>query len=860
MNQELEDHLRARVEHLASQGISRAEAESQARREFGALALAKDECRQSQGLSWIDGLSRDLRFALRILRKSPGFTWTAVLILAISIGANTAIFSVVDAALFRNLPYPEPERLTEVVRHVRSPRGEYEGDSQDGRTWEHLHRNSRFLDLAAFSGTQGVTLALSESQAIYVQQHRVSAGYFKVLGVPLALGREFEAAEDRAGGAAAVILSDHLWRSSLAADPGILGRAIRLRGEPFTVVGILPAGFVPIPKADLWTPLRPSSTGEGNGMNYQLIARLRPGTSRQDADGEVQALAVTRFAVEHLPPGVTVSLRLVSVQRARSEEVRSAILLLWAAVGLVLLIGCVNIAGLVLSRGSSRIQEIANRLALGGTRMAIACQLMTESLLLASLGGALGLALGYAAIAWLGPGLAESIGLVQDPQVDGRVALLALAATFSTTLLFGLYPAWRLTRLDIRAGLALGGRTSSSHHGFARSILVSGQLALSVMLLAGAGLVIRTLLYLTHLDPGFDGRNVMTASLPLQDARYATPDSVTHLYNTSLERLRQIPGVESAGIALTLPYQRALNDQTRILDGPRASQDPFTTNVVYVTPGLFEALRLRMISGRVFNSLDRKGAPQAAIVNQAFVRQYFGGTDPIGRHLSDGEIVGVVADTQQKSSWGNFGPLGAIPTLYIPFEQFPEPVMTLVHQWFSPKWVVRTRGSQTEIIGAMRKTVAGVDPLLPFEQFRAMDEVRSSSVEFQRTESILFASLAGFALLLAAVGVFALIAQSVTERTREFGIRMALGSSVAQVIEGTLRQGLLLAILGCFVGCLLALASGRLIRSLLWGVQPNDPLVFSAVAVILLLVAVLASLFPSLKIARINPAETLRAE
>lgn len=860
MQREMQDHLTARADELVASGISRDQAEAQARREFGAVGLVQDECRDSQGLAWIDGLLRDFRFAFRILRKSPGFTCTAILILTLCIGANTTIFSVVDAALFRALPYPEPERLVTVVKHARSARGEYEGDSQDGKTWEYLRDHVRLMDLAVTAGAQGVNLGLSASQAVYVQQHRVSTGYFRVLGITPLIGREFDPVEDRAGGPPVAILSESLWRDAFGAERSIIGRSIRLRGELFTVVGVMPAEFVAIPKADVWTPLRPSTTGEGNGANYQVVGRVRAGVPLEQANAELRELSAVFYAEEKLPPGVTVELKGVGVQRAWSAQIRMPMLLLWAAVGLVLLIGCVNIAGLILAKGNGRQHEICTRMALGSSRAAIARQLMVESLLIATLGGLLGLALGFGAIASLGPALTKSIGLIQQPQLDARVALLALTAAFATTIFFGLYPAWRLTGLDVRRGLAKGGRTSSIGYGFARSVLVVSQLALGVMLLAGAGLVLRTLSYLMHLDPGFDGRNVIAGSLSLQDARYATPESVSRLFDATLERLRALPDVEAAGVALTVPYERALNDQAIVRDGKLASNEKFTTNLVYVTPGFLEALHVRTLSGRLLEPQDQKNSEPVAIVNEAFAKRYLREDDPIGRHLNYGRVIGVISDTQQRGSWGNFGPLGPIPTVYVAVEQFPEPLIKMVHQWFSPKWVVRTRGPAPDIAAEMKRAVASVDPLLPFEEFRSMDEMRASSMEFQRVESVLFATLAGLALLLAAVGMFGLIAQAVAERTREFGIRMALGSSAGQVISGTVGRGLALAVVGGVIGTLLALGAGRVMRSLLWGVRPNDPLVFSVVVGVLLAVVGLASFLPSLKIARINPAETLRSE
>ena len=873
MDAELRDHLAARAEDLVSRGIPREEAEAKARREFGAVAAIKDECRESKGLAWVDALARDFRFALRVLRKSPAFALTAIVTLGLCIGANTAIFSIVDAVLFRPLPYPEPGRLAWISELQHTPEGEFEQTAQNGRRWEYLRDNVRTLDLAVYTaGSQGVNLLPEGVGAQYVKQQRVSSGFFRVLGVAPLIGREIEPDEDRNGGPAVAVLSHTLWNRAFASDPSIVGRKILLRGEPYTVVGVMPPDFSSVPPAELWTPLRPSTSGEGSGANYHVIGRLRPGVRREDAQSELAALSASYFSTLRLRSGVFLRMHLISIQRGLSEEMRTPLLLLWAAVALVLPIGCVNVASLALARGGARRHEIATRLALGSGRGAILRQLFTESLVIAAAGGIAGLVLGYASLVGL-KGLVTSLDagfpgtqlLSQPVFLDPRVLAVTGVAALLTTLFFGLYPALEALRVQPQFGGA-GRATSGPARAWARGAMIICEVALGMTLLVGAGLVLRTLILLTGLNPGFDGRNVLTASLSLQDARYSTAEKVNRLFDDSLSRIREYPGVEATGAALTLPYERALNEGARVLDGPHPMEHAQTTNVTYITPGYFDALHIALLRGRGFHNADTSESQPVAIVNEAYVRRYLRDPEPLGRHLAfdDGkpvEIIGVVADVQEKrAGWGDAGPIGAIPEVYVPASQFSDAGFRMVHTWFTPKWVVRAAGPRSGIAAAMQQALASVDPSIPFAEFRSMDEVREAALGMQRLESTLLGALAGLALLLAAVGIYGIIAHSVVERTREFGIRLALGSSRWQAVAAAARSGIVLAALGAVSGLLLSLWAGKLMRSLIWGVKPNDGATLATVTAILLGVAGLSALIPALRIARIDPAITLREE
>jgi predicted permease len=864
LDAELRDHIQKYSDDLVAHGIPPQEAELRARREFGRVTAVKEDVRESSGWAWVDHVARNFRYAFRTLRKNPAFSLTVIVTLALCIGANTAIFSIVDAMLFRPLPYPDPDRLARVSRLDRSPRGWYEQVEVNGRTWEYIHGHARTIDVAVHSGFEGVNLVAPAGGAQYVRQVRVSTGFFRVLGVAPMIGREIAPEEDRDGSPPVAVLSHGLWTRLFASDAEILGQTILLRGEPYTVIGIMPQGFDTTPSAELWTPLRPSTRGEGGGVNYSMIARLRPGFSAAQADAELETLGAQFIAANHFKIA-SMRWHLITVQRANGDSDRGPVLLLWAAVGLVLLIGCVNIAGLMLARGGARQHEIATRMALGSGRGGILAQLLSESLVLAIIGGIAGLVLGSVAIDALKPVVMATLPPAQPITLDTRVVIVTVFTALLTALIFGFYPALASSRGDLLNALGSSSRTASAYrNAWARRGLVVCEVALGMVLLVSAGLVLRPLIYLNGLNPGFDGRHVLTASLSLKDARYTADGTVNRLFDTSLAGIRRTPGVEAAGIGLTLPYERALNDGARIVDGPNAMTEPQITDLLYVTQGYFEALRFTMRRGRMFEEHDTVGAPLVAIVNEAYVRHYFKNDDPLGRHLSMTgalhEIVGVVADVQQQSGWGNFGPIASTPTVYVPAAQLSGRDLQAMDNYYSPHWVVRAAGPQAEIAQAMRAAVASVDRQLPFAEFRSMDEVRSGAFSRQLLQAVLLGSLAALALVLAAVGIYGLVAHSVMERTREFGIRLALGAPRWQAIGQAARPGILLTLIGAAVGFFLAQGAGRLLASVLWGVQPDDRTAFVSVTALLVIVAALASLVPSLRIARLDPATTLREE
>jgi predicted permease len=809
---------------------------------------------------------RDLRYAVRVLGKSPAFTLTAVLTLALCVGANTAIYTVVDRVLLRPLPYPEPERLVQVVTHFDGRGGDQIG--QTGGTWEVLHDGVGTLDFATTSGgfgSIGVNMVVG-NHAEYVKQQRVSAGFFRVLGVAPARGREFTADEDRPTGPAAAVLSYRLWMRLFNGDAGAIGRSIALRGEPHPIVGVMPDGFATGEPADVWTPVRPCRTCEGGGQNYAIIARLRSGVSWPQANTDVAAAGQPIMADLYRSVPSAARLAIVPLQRGATEDIRRPILILWGAVAVVLLIGCVNIAGLLMARGVARAPEIATRLALGGSRGAIVRQLLTESVVLAAAGGLAGTAMGYAGSRLFASVLQDAFGVTPaDVGLDPRVLAITAAGALGTSLVFGLVPALQASRVNLRATLVEAGSPSiaGAARSWPRRALVVVEVALGVVLLVGAGLLIRTLDGLVNLRPGFDASHVMTATLSLQDARYQSAESVNRFFDETLARMHAVDGVEQAAAALTLPYERALNIGSRWAGAqPGADRIPIM-NLTYVTPDYFATLRIPVLRGRVISAADASNTAPIVVVNQAFVARNSADQDPIGRQVIVSgvtrTIVGIVGDIQQKAGWGNFGPVAAVPASYIPVAQTNTAFLKMVHAWFAPSWFVRLRGSREGIVADMQHAVEAVDPLLPFAKFRTIDEVRGEAVATPRAQALLLGTLAGLALLLAAVGLYGLVANSVAERRRELGIRLALGASSRQAIAAAALPGLALAVAGVAIGAVAARLGASTLRHLVWGVSVVDPLTFAVAIGAVLAVGAIAALVPALRIVRLNPIKALRA-
>jgi len=817
------------------------------------------------------GMAQDLRYALRQLHKSPAFAAIAILTLALGIGANTTIFSLVNGFLLRPLPYPEPDRLAVVIRHaegISAQTGQFARDddpTQDGKTWEEVRDQVPSVHAAVFGGTSGVNLVAGSgpgAEIRYVQDMRVSAQYFNVLGIAPILGRSFSAEEDRPSGPNAVILSYALWQSALHGDRDIIGKAITLKGEPYTVVGILPRDAQVTGIADLWTPLQPHQSGECGGQNCEIILRLKPGANWQQVAAELSHIRkdwIDEAAKEKFHGWFYAS----PLAQNLDNGMRQPVLLLMLAVGLVLLIGCTNLAGLMLVRITRRTPELATRLALGATRWKILRQLWAEGLVIALLGAGAGLLLATVTLAWLQGFLPDSLLPLGGLSIDARVLAFTFAASVLASLLFAALPALQVRRVDLRSSIAAGSHTVVQGSSRLRQVLVSGEVALTIVLLGGAGLLVRTLIHLQTLPKGFDPANVVSAKLSLDDARYRNPAAFQNLLDRSVTEMRKIPGVEDAAVGLSLPYERGLNDGVKILDGKFAGKD-WGSSMAYVTPGYFHVLKIPVLAGRGITESDTPNSLPVAVINVDFAREFFGEPYPIGRHVETSKhvysIVGVVENVIKSPGMAADQPVTTEPVLYLPASQTDQGLINVAHVWFQPSWIVRTRQPLQGTQHAMQQALARIDSQLPFSGFYSMPELLAQNLARQRIEVALIATLAGLALLLSALGVYGLVSNLVAQRRREFGIRIAFGSSIRAAILDVGSDGLRAAIYGLLLGIAVSLLVLRVLRNQLYGIRYYDPLTLAIVIAVILAIATLASLLPALRLAKLDPAETLRTE
>ena len=826
----------------------------------------------------MNSLVNDLRYAMRQLRKSPGFAITAILTLALAIGANTAIFSVVNALMLRPLPYPHPDRLGALITQYNAAKMSAENDSVDGEMYEMARDRAPAVTVAAYSFPVGVNLRAA-SAVRYVIAQRVSAKYFDVLGTPPLLGRGFTKEDDLPNGLNVAVLSNALWRTAFHSDPHIIGHAILLKGAPFTVVGVLARGEH-TPEIDLfglgateppelWTPLRPSRTGEGEGTNYGALLRLDPGSTWAQANAQLSRLMPTHIRNRMADtPGLHGHMQGIPLQQSEIESTRPAVLGLMMAVGFILLIACANLAGLGMVRAQRRSGEMATRMALGASRWQLVRQLWTENMVLAMLGGAAGLGFAEGGLLLLQKLLPAGLLPTSNFNLDGRVLLFTLTVSLTASILAGMLPALALRRVDLRSAMSLGANraASSASNRKARTLLIAGEIALTVVLVSASGLLIRSLIYLETLPPGFDATNVTAGKVSLDEARYHDAAAVQHLFTSSLDTMRKIPGVEDAAVGLSLPYERGLNDGAKIVDGKNEGKQ-FEATAIYATPGYFDTLRMHLLAGRDFNAGDTAKSQPVAIVNESFARQYLDQRNALGRHLGGDfgdsrpiEVVGIVPDVVKTPGIDRAAPLTTEPTLYVPAVQVSSEFFSLVHVWFQPSWIVRTRGPIAGITGDMQRALADADPTLPFSGFYSMADLQRQDLGMQRTEVMLLGVLAGLALLLSAIGVYGLIANLVVQRKREIGIRLALGSSIRAAMLEIGRSGVLATMLGLAAGIAASLLTLRAMKGLIYGIGVYDPTTLIGTALVLALVAVAATFLPTRRIARIDPTTILREE
>jgi len=806
-------------------------------------------------------IRQHLRFAARQLRRNPGFTATVIITLALSIGANTAIFSLLNALMLKSLPYSHPERMGTIYTRVTGSQPSDERHGLNGEQWELLRDNVPSLISAVSSrGTSGVNLGLG-SHGQYLRAGRISAHYLDVLALQPILGRNFSEDEDRPHGPKATVLSYGLWRNTFNSNPDILGQFIVLKGEPHTVIGVLPDSSTTPLNADLYTALQPSRGGEGSGTNFDCITRLRDGATWQEADAEINrawSVRAHRYELQN-SPGAQVTYYSVPLQKGETDSLRPQVLALMLAAGFILLIACANLAGLTLVRMLRRAPEVATRLALGASRWQIQKQFWIENLLLALVGGVVGIGIGLAALRGFLLLLPEHFLPVAHVSLDGRVMAFTLAVSLLTSVLFGMLPALTARNVDLRFSMASRAVASGGSVRL-RQGLIAGEVALTVVLLAASGLLIRTLVHLETLPPGFNPNGVIVAKASLDDVRFHDPAAFRKLLDEGTAVMLKIPSVQNAAVGLSLPYERTLNSGVTLSDGKEAGQQD-GTDVVYVTPGYFGTLQMPLLAGRVFTDADGPNAQHVAVVNQAFARKFYGGTNPVGRYIDkDTLIVGEIADVSVSSGLYEGAPLMSEQGMYIPAAQLKAQELSLVHVWFQPDWIVRTAGPVEGLTDQMQRALVSVDPNLPFSGFYSMHDLLAKTLATQRVEVALLGAMAALALLLSAVGIFALVANMVAQRTREIGIRMALGSTVGQAMVQIGRSGAGASVLGLFLGLALCAGALRVMRSVLYGVGVYDVPTLTTVVLTLVLVTLLATTLPTLRIAKINPANTLREE
>jgi predicted permease len=807
-------------------------------------------------------LLKDLRFAVRLLRKSPGFTLVAVLTLGLGIGVNTGIFSFVDAVLLKRLPYPHPEEIVNVWE--KPPRGERNGIS----TLNFLDWQKQNTVFTAMAASTGASPTLTDAD-VPVQLHgaRVSAPFFDVLGVKAALGRTFAPGEDRPGQDQVVVISHRLWEGRFGADLGLIGRTVRLDNKPYTVIGVMP-GNSPFDRGwqGIWMPLAFNPQDMTRDFHWMMSwARLKPGVSLEQARAQMRAIAARierEYPNSNKGWSVTIDRFL---DRAVSDSLRRSLLVLWAAVGAVLLIGCTNLANLMLARAASREREAAIRAALGASRLRLVRQFLTESVLLASLGGLLGVLAGFGMTAALKASIPPFfLPPEADVHLDARVLMFTAAVAILAGILFGIAPALQAARTDLTGSLKEGGRgaTSGLSRARLRSALVVAEVALAFVLLSGAGLLIRTLDQLQRVDPGFETTNVITMDLPMTDAQFPDGARVVSYLNQVMEKIQAVPGVRDVAVTSALPLQGWGYGMPFLIEGQpvvdRANRPASFYKIV--SPSYFRALGMRVLKGRALAETDTAGGVPAAVVNQTMVNKYFKGQEPLGKRILIQQIVtgkhelgpevpwqlvGVVAD-EKVDSLDDFS-----AGVYVSYKQSPVAFASLA---------VRGAMDPTRLVKSIQRAVWDLNKNQALEAIKTLEQIKSESLGGNRLRTVLLGIFAGLALLLAAMGIYGVISYSVAQRTHEFGVRAALGASRGDQLKLVLRGGMSLAALGLVIGGLGALGLTRVLQSLLFGVSPRDPATLTLVGVVLGAVALAACYVPARRATRIDPATALREE
>jgi len=861
LNAEIQQHLDEAIRDRMERGETAEQAAANARREFGNVGLVKEVTREMSGWAWLERLEQDLRFGLRMMRKNPGFSFIAILTLALGIGANTAIFSVVNAVLLRPYPYKDQGRLVwlwetrlpEILGHNPAPANFLDWQKQN-TVFERLEAiNVRDFNLIGGANPERVRGML------------ITHGFFSMLGVRPQVGRDFFADEDRPGHSNVAILSHELWQRRFGGDPNILNQSIKLDDQQFTVIGVMPPSRgLRIRDTEIWTPIAFTAAQVQNrrGDVLNVIGRLKPEVTLEQARSEMRVIA-DRLANQYPDTNARWSVRIGSLMEDAVSEIRPSLLLLLGAVAFVLLIACANVANLLLARAAARQKEIAVRTALGASRWRIVRQMLTESLLLSLAGGILGLTLA----SW---GLKMMMAMadifwprVMDLSLDVRILAFTTAVTLLTGLSFGLVPALQASKPSLNEMLKDAGRgsTEGGRRRLVRNALVVVEVAIALVLLVGAGLLMRSFIGLQKVDPGFDPKNVLTVSISLPEKKYPEKDQQAAFYSRLIERVSALPGVQATGAASVVPFSNAhwggVFGRGLRIEGRAGDQVAAGTSYYSVSLNYFRAMGIPLLRGRLFTELDTKGALRVAIINSTMVKRYFPNEDPIGKRIQltslfsndpevYREIVGIVGDVKSNG-------LGheTLPQTYEPYAQEPLPFMTLV---------ARTAGDPTGLNEAIRKEVLQLDKEQPIFLSRTLDSLIATSTGHQRFSMMLFGVFAAAAIALASIGLYGVMSYAVAQRTHEVGIRMALGAQRRDVLGLILRQGLRLTLSGVVIGLIAAWAATRLLINLLYGVSATDLPTFAGVSLLLIGVALLACYIPAQRATKVDPMIALRSE
>ena len=812
----------------------------------------------------------DLKHSFRLLRQSPAFTSAAISALALGIGANTAIFSVVNTVLLKPLAFPEPERIVSLL--TSTPRGGFPGASVPKyNTWRHQTRVLE--DVSAFDpGGPGLNLSGGDHPEQLEGVH-VSYEFFHLFGAHAVVGRTFTAEEDRPRGANVIVLSNGLWQRRFASDPAIVGKNLTLGGESYAVIGVLASGFTFDPMPDVYLPFQADPNSTNQGHYFQAAARLKPGVSLDSAKA---ALDLAGQSFKRRYPGAMdarMSFSVEPMQQLLVRNVKTALYVLLGAVGCVLLIACANVASLLLARAMGRSREIAIRAAIGAGRGRIIRQLLTESVLLSTIGGILGLAIGAAGVRALlavNPGDIPRIGPDGAAvTLDWRVLAFTVLLSLATGVLFGLFPAIQASRTDLNVTLKESGSRSGSslRQNKARGLLVVTEMSLAIVLLVGAGLLVRTFSALRSVAPGFDPHNVLTMDTSLTGTHFNHTTAIASMTRETLDRIHAIPGVDAAAATSYLPLQGGLGLGFTIQGRPLTDgREHGGAAWNYVTSRFFDVFKIPIKRGRAFTDRDDAGAPQVVIINEAMAKRYWKDADPIGQRLIIGagmgpdfaqaprEIVGIVGDARDGGLNNDPG-----PATFVPLAQVLDSYMELNNRFMPLSWVVRTKVAPFSVSAAIQQAFQNAADL-PVAHIRSMDQIVIGSTARDQFNTLVLAIFAVVAILLSSIGLYGLMAYSVEQRTLEFGIRLALGADSPTLRNMIVRQAMGLAFVGIVVGLAAAYGLTRLMASLLFSVKPTDPVVFASVAVLFIAVSFLASYLPARRTLRVDPVVALRYE